>query len=234
MTIKTHNKVARIALGVAISVIVISVICAFVVSKRASERKKCIADGNVYVESSRTCREKTVFEKFDEQCTSGIDVGDRHYSCKEVYDKGLAEAYVNNKTIIRHGDDIYERGTILEVLAGQRVGDYCLSASDTWGYIGQTRCVVFTPRYLARSGYNFFLDEKDEDHYREGFTVYMYGNYDWNWFSGTYGKGDELLICGQITTYQGHPQIRTNPNSILVSPNKTQDGPYTVYRYSCD
>lgn len=225
-----HNKIPIIVMAVLSVIFVISVIGALSASYKEAERKNCVANGKIYMDDSSTCREKTVYEKFDEECKNGIDIGSNHYSCKDIYNKGLVEAYVNNKTLIQHGNDIYEEGSILEVLAGKQVGDYCLSASDTWGYIGQTRCVVFTPTYFARSGRNFFIDEKQN--YKDGFVVYMYGNYDWNWFYNTF-RDKEILVCGQIVSYQGHPEIKTTPDQILISPKKTQHGSYTVYSYSC-
>lgn len=194
-------------------------------------KRKCISSGKIYVESTKTCRDKTVSEKFNEQCTTGIEIDGRKYPCSEIKRAGLEKAYVEKKTIIKHGDSIYEAGTSAEISAGKQVGDYCLSASDTWSHIGEVRCVVFQPQYFARSGYNFFIDEKEN--YKTGFVIYMYGNYNWDEFLATFkGKG-ELLVCGQITSYQGHPQIKTTPDKILVSPTKTMRGSTVVYNYSC-
>ena len=194
-------------------------------------KRECIASGKVYIESTKTCREKTVSEKFDEKCTTGIEIDGKKYSCSDIKRADLEKAYVENKTIIKHGDSIYEAGTSEEISAGKQVGDYCLSASDAWTHIGEVRCVVFLPQYFARSGYNFFIDEKEN--YKTGFVIYMYGNYNWNDFLATFKDKGELLVCGQITSYQGHPQIKTTPDKILVSPTKTMRGSTVVYNYSC-
>ena len=200
-------------------------------SRKESTRSKCKANDEVYVESSNTCRSKTTSEKFEEKCISGITVEGTKYTCSDIKKAGLENAYVNN-SIVKHGNSLYEYGTYAEVQAGKNAGDYCLSASDTWSHIGETRCVVFTPARLAYQGYNYFLDEKEN--YTTGFVVYMYGNYGWNWFLKTYKDKGPILVCGKITTYQGHPQIKTAPSGTMVSPDGTLDGVNTVYKYSCN
>ena len=199
-------------------------------SQRESKKKECQRNSQIYVEESNTCRDKTVSEKFSEKCTSGITIGDTKYSCADIKKANLEKAFLDSK-IVKHGNSIYEYGTSSEVQAGKKVGDYCLSASDTWSHVGEKRCVVFQPSYLAYQGYNYFIDEKKD--YINGFVIYMYGNYGWNWFLETYKDKGPILVCGTITMYQGHPQIKTTPSSVLVSPNGTTAGAYTVYKYSC-
>ncbi len=197
--------------------------------QKASVRKSCESNNKIYVEKSNSCREKTTSERFEEECVTGLTVDDVHYSCSEIKQANLESAYLSNN-IVKHGSSIYEFGTYEEVSAGRNAGDYCLTASESWSHIGETRCVVFHPGWLAYSGRNFFIDEKKN--YESGFVVYMYGNYNWNNFYSTYAK-DQILVCGQITSYQGHPQIKAVPKNIIVNPTKTEHGSYIVYNYSC-
>lgn len=219
-----------------VAIIVVIAVVAFIfaysagVQRHASIKKNCEENDKIFIESSASCREKTVSEKFNERCMTGVTIGDIHYSCSDLRKENLEFAFLNDK-LIRHGSSLYESGTLPEVKAGKQTGDYCLSASDTWSHIGETRCVVFTPTYFAYSGNNYFLNEKKD--YTNGFVVYMYGNYGWNWFLNTYKNNGAVLVCGKITTYRGHPEIKASPNSTLVSPNGVVDGSYTVYKYSC-
>jgi len=226
-----NGKSPIIAILVVVAFLFLIMIGATSAIQGENAKKECKSSGKVWVESSKTCREKTTSEKFDEECTTGIEVGGKKYSCADIKRAGLEKAYIENKTIIKHGDSIYEEGASAEISAGKMVGDYCLSALDAWSHIGETRCVVFTPGYFARSGYNFFIDEKEN--YKTGFVIYMYGNYNWDDFLATYKDKGEILVCGQITSYQGHPQIKANPSNILVSPEKTMRGGVAVYRYNC-
>lgn len=194
-------------------------------------KKSCESENKVYVESSNTCRDKTTSERFDDECITGVTVGSTHYSCSEIRQADLESAYLKN-AIVKHGDALYEMGTYQEVNAGKNAGDYCLSAADTWSHVGEVRCVVFYPTYFANSGRNFFIDEKKD--YQNGFVIYMYGNYNWNDFLAAYKDKGEILVCGTITTYQGHPQIKATPQNILTSPTGTARGSYTVYQYTCD
>ena len=59
-------------------------------------------------------------------------------------------------------------------------------------------------------------------------------NNNWNEFIATFKDKGEILVCGQITSYQGHPQIKAGNNSIIVAPEKTMRGGTAVYRYSCE
>ena len=230
MANKTKSNGAWIFAVVAAVVILTIVSVAINYTQKETTKKRCRESGQVYVESSNSCREKTISEKFSEKCVDGITIDGTKFTCNDIRRANLERAYLNG-TIVKHGSSIYEYGTSAEVRAGKDTGDYCLSASDTWSHIGETRCVVFTPSWLAYSGYNYFLDEKKD--YTNGFVVYMYGNYGWNWFLDTYKDKGPILVCGKITTYQGHPQIKTTPSGTLVSPKGTVDGQYTVYKYSC-
>lgn len=222
------------AIWVIVVVVIASILGLICTSMNAAQRedtkRKCIANGKIYVEESNTCREKTTSEKFAEKCTDGITIDGTKYTCSEIKKKGLEKAFLD-KNIVKHGNDIYEYGTYAEVQAGKESGDYCLSASDTWRHIGEVRCVVFRPTYFAYSGRNYFIDEKKD--YKNGFVIYMYGNYGWNWFLDTYKNSDNLLVCGTIKMYEGHPEIKAVPSNILTSPKGTTDGSYTVYKYSC-
>lgn len=232
MSTESNNSKAPIAIiSIVIAFLLFIMIGTTSAIQGENAKKECTSSGKVWVESSKTCREKTTSEKFDEKCSTGIEIDGTKYSCADIKRAGLEKAYVENKTIIKHGNSIYEEGTSTEISAGKMVGDYCLSASDTWSHIGETRCVVFYPQYFARSGYNFFIDEKEN--YKTGFVIYMYGNYSWDDFLATYKDKGEILVCGQITSYQGHPQIKANPSNILVSPNKTMRGGTVVYNYRC-
>ena len=201
----------------------------------SSKTKKCAADGMVYDESTRQCREKTVSERFQEKCDSGIDMGDKHFSCADIRRVGLEEAYLDN-TIVMHGGVIYEAGSSLEVMAGKYYGDYCLSASDTWQHIGEKRCVVFSYEWMACSNGYCFLDEKKD--YKSGFVAFFgkYNMYSWDGFVATYKNNGPVLVCGTIYTYQGHPEIKITDASsqVIIQPNISYSGGVPVYRYSCN
>ena len=149
------------------------------IAQKLSVKKGCDNSDKIYVESTNSCREKTTDEKFSERCVSGITISGLHYTCFELKDESLQYAFLTDN-LIKHGSSLYSIGTTSEIEAGKRVADYCISASDTWSHIGETRCVAFTPSYFAYQGYNYFLDEKKD--YTSGFVVYMYGNYGWDWF----------------------------------------------------
>ena len=215
----------------AIGIVAVSLIAsaAGAISENNTKRD-CESDGKIYESQSKVCREKTVSEKFDEKCQLSVMVNGKNFSCDEIRSSNLEQAYLNNKLVV-HSGKLYEAGNYDEYAAGKDAGDYCLSASDTWYHIGETRCVAFRPQYFARSGNNYFIDEKKD--YKNGFVVYMYGNYGWNWFLSQYQNADTIVVCGQITRYQGHPQIKTAPSSIDNNPTGVSDGPYTVYKYTC-
>lgn len=198
---------------------------------RESVKNQC-TDNEVYEQSSNSCRTKTVSERFNEQCKDGITINGTVYSCSDIRKADLEEAYLRNKTIVEHGDSIYELGSYSEIQAGKEAGEYCLSASDAWSHVGEKRCVAFYPSYFAKEGNNYFIDEKKD--YKTGFVVYMYGNYGWNWFISTYENKGVLLVCGTITTYEGHPEIKATPADIVTSPKLSADHLVPVYRHSCN
>lgn len=233
--IQKNNSKGLWVVVVVIAIALLSVIFSTInTTQRNNKRKECTSNNQVYVESSNTCRDKTVSEKFNEQCTEGITINGTKYTCADIKKANLEKAYLNN-SIIKHGNSIYEKGTNAEIQAGKEVGDYCLSASDAWSHIGEKRCVVFSYTYLACSNGYCFLDEKEN--YNNGFVAFFgrYNMYSWNNFVATYkGKGP-ILVCGTIYSYNGHPEIKiTNVSSqTVLSPQASLSGSTTVYRYSC-
>lgn len=115
------------------------------------------------------------------------------------------------------------------------MGEYCLSASDTWSHIGETRCVVFSYTYMACSNGYCFLDEKQN--YTSGFVAFFgqYNMYSWENFVNTYKDKGPILVCGKIYSYQGHPEIKiTNVSKqTILSPQTSYSGNSIVYKYSC-
>lgn len=216
--------------AISVALIIIAISVNYDYNMPESKARRCAEKNQVYMQDTGECREKTTDERFEDKCSSGITFDEANFSCEDIKAAGLQQAYLDDK-IIKHGGSIYEKGTTEEVQAGKVVGDYCLDAEDTWSHIGETRCVTLLPSYLAHSGHNFFINEKED--YKNGFTIYMYGNYDWNEFVNAFkGKGT-LLVCGEITTYEGHPQIKTTPSDIMTSPIESNDGVYKVYQYKC-
>lgn len=200
---------------------------------KIQKRNSCESSGKVYVESSNSCRDKTVSELFSEKCRYGVKNDDEFFTCAQIKARGLEKAYLDG-TIVMHGSDIYEEGTYEEVEAGKKVGDYCLTASDTWNHIGEKRCVVFHYSYLACSNGYCFLNEKKN--YKNGFVAFFgkYRMYSWKNFENTFLNQGPILVCGQIYSYQGHPEIKiTGTGQFLLNPNRSSSGSYTVYRYSC-
>lgn len=209
----------------------------FLLSATISQNKQtkitaCEKEGKVYDEKQKTCRTKTTSEKFDEKCAKDdyLIIDDKLYSCAEIKRLGLEKAYIDN-TITKHGDTLYERGTSVEIAAGKQAGKYCLSASDAWDHVGEKRCVVFHYEYMACSGGYCYLDEKKN--YTSGFVAFFgqYNMYSWESFRNEYYNAGPILVCGTITTYQGHPQIKiTNPSKQIV---KHPIQSYGAYAYTC-
>lgn len=199
----------------------------------ANVKTECKNNDQIFVEDTTSCRDKTVSEKFDEKCNDGTYVGGKWFSCSEIKSYDLEQAYLTN-SLITHGGELYEVGTSVEIFAGKYSKDYCLSASDTWLYIGEKRCVVFSYAYMSCSNGYCFLDEKQD--YNNGFVAFFgrYRMYTWDSFKATfYGKGP-ILVCGTIYKYNGHPEIKiTSTSQFLLSPNPTKDGASVVYRYTC-
>ena len=228
---------SAMALIIIIVCIIIAVFGIRLVSSNSisNKTKECEASGKVYDESRRKCREKTVSEKFNDKCFSGVTIGDKSYTCNDLKKAGLENAYLNNK-IVRHGDSLYESGTSSEIAAGKNSGDYCLDASDSWSHIGETRCVVFNYTYMSCSNGYCFLNEKQN--YNTGFVAFFgkYNMFSWDSFRETYYNKGPILVCGKIYTYNGHPEIKITDISkqTLLSPQATLSGDITVYRYSCN
>lgn len=215
------------------------------ISYGASSNKKAeCAEKNMVYENGQ-CRAKTVSEQFQEKCekysasdqkfSSWIILGTASgHSCNEIRNAGLEKAFIEDN-IVEHNKKMYEGGTEAEIKAGKDSGDYCLNAADTWNHIGEKRCVVFDYAYMACSGGYCFLDEKED--YKKGFVAFFgkYNMYTWNSFKNTYyGKGP-ILVCGEITRYQGHPQIAIYnvDNQTILNPKTSMSGSRIVYRYSC-
>lgn len=227
------NKVILAIAGVLGLVLIISMSIGVSESNKQLKRSSCQNDGKIYDESTKTCREKTVSEKFNEKCNGSqvYSINKQTFTCSELKGLGLEKAFLDNK-IIKHGDKLYERGTNTEIAAGKQVGDYCLSAQDSWSHIGEMRCVVFRYEYLACSNGYCFLDEKKN--YTSGFVAFFgkYNMYNWDSFSAEYQSGvSNILVCGQIYSYQGHPEIKIADVGRQVVKNPTiRDG---AYAYSC-
>lgn len=232
MNSESEQHVGKIA-GI-IALALSALLFLFLLSATISQNKQtkitaCEKEGKVYDEKQKTCRAKTTSEKFDEKCSGSKYIGGKSYTCSELKKLGLEKAYLDN-TIIKHGNTLYERGTSAEIAAGKQAGEYCLSAADTWQHIGETRCVVFSYEYLACSNGYCFLNEKKN--YTSGFTAFFgrYNMYSWENFKNEYYGAGPILVCGTITTYQGHPQIKiTGTNQVLKKPTMT----YGAYNYSC-
>ena len=227
---------SAMAFIVIIVCIIIAVFGIYLVSSNSisSKTKECETSGKIYDESSKKCREKTISERFNEKCLSGVTIGDKSYTCTDLKKAGLENAYLNNK-IVQHGGSLYEAGTSREIEAGKNSGDYCLNASDTWSHIGETRCVVFSYTYMSCSNGYCFLDEKQN--YNTGFVAFFgrYNMFSWDSFRSTYYNKGPILVCGKIYTYNGHPEIKiTDINKqTILSPQATSSGGVSVYRYSC-
>lgn len=232
----TKNTSPKISPVIFIVIALTIFICCIIFGRQQyilSVKRKCENNGQIFVENSVSCRDKTTSEKFAEKCNDGTYVGGKWFSCSEIKSNNLEQAYLNN-SLITHGGKLYEMGTSTEIFAGKYSKDYCLSASDTWLYIGETRCVVFSYTYMSCSNGYCFLDEKQD--YNNGFVAFFgrYRMYTWDSFYSTfYGKGP-ILVCGTIYKYNGHPEIKiTSTNQFLLSPTPTKDGASMVYRYTC-
>lgn len=233
---KTEPDVGKIILAItSILTLILGAVIIVSVSESNKQQKKnsCQSNGKVYNDTTKVCRDKTLSEIFDEKCTSNTTytIGGKSYTCSELRKLGLERAFVDNK-IVKHGDILYERGTNTEIAAGKQTGDYCLSAQDTWNHIGEMRCVVFKYEYLAcKNGY-CFLDEKKN--YISGFVAFFgrYYMYDWDSFKAEYQSGVSIiLVCGQIYSYQGHPEIKVvDVDRQVVKNPVSRDG---AYPYSC-
>ena len=220
------------AIAAILAIILIAALAAITVSQNKQTKiAACEKDGRVYDEAQKSCREKTTSEKFAEKCTGSKYIDGKSYSCAELKRLGLEKAYLNN-TIIKHGNTLYERGTSAEIAAGKQLGEYCLSADDAWSHIGEMRCVVFSYTQLSCSNGYCFLNEKKN--YKTGFVAFFgkYNMYSWQGFQDEYKSGvSNILVCGQIKLYQGHPEIRiTDPSrQVIKNPTKTNG----AYAYSC-
>ena len=207
-----------------------------IISKNSLENKtkECASQNMVYDSGTKKCREKTVSEEFTAQCTSGASVGNVSYTCDQLKREGLEEAFLAN-ALVAHGSKLYEKGTGKDIAAGKQIGDYCLSASDTWNYTGHTKCVVFSYTYLACSNGYCFLDEKKD--YDNGFVAFFgkYNMYSWNNFRNTYQGKSPILVCGYIYTYNGHPEIKITDASkqVVLSPQGFWVDGQTIYNNVC-
>ena len=196
---------------------------------------KCETEGKIYDKTTRQCRAKTNTELFSEKCTGNITIGSKTASCSDIKRQGLEKAFLNN-TLIWHGDKLYELGTSSEITAGKNAGDYCLSTSDAWAHIGERHCVILNYTYLACSNGYCFLDEKQD--YKNGFVAFfgVYNMYNWNSFTATYNGKGPILVCGQIYSYEGHPEIKITDvaSQTRLSPQASISGNTIVYKYSCN
>ena len=227
----SKNSLMALLVGAVCVVLVIAGVS--LVSSNSS--KKCESEGKIYDSSTRQCRSKTASELFSEKCSGSTLINGKSISCAEIRRSGLEEAYINNK-LTMHDGRLYEVGTQSEITAGKSSGDYCLSASDTWSHIGEKRCVVFSYTYMACSNGYCFLDEKQD--YKNGFVAFFgkYNMYNWETFSSTYKNKGPILVCGQIYSYEGHPEIKITDVAAQtrLSPQASFSGSTLVYKYSCN
>ena len=226
----SKNSLMALLVGVICVVLIITGIN--LVSSNSS--KKCESEGKTYDSASRQCRSKTNSELFNEKCTGSTSINNKSVSCSYIKNLGLEKAFIDNK-LTWHGDTLYEIGTQKEITAGKDNGDYCLSASDTWSHIGEKRCVVFSYTYLACSNGYCFLNEKQN--YKSGFVAFFgkYNMYNWDSFSNTYKDKGPIVVCGQIYSYDGHPEIKITDvaSQTRLSPQASLSGSTIVYKYSC-
>ncbi len=106
-----------------------------------------------------------------------------------------------------------------EIADGKKNGSVCLTAAESWRNIGKKTCVVFHPSYLYRTGSGYlFLDEKVD--YKNGFVAFfVYRNMmSWNTFTAKYGSVNLVAVSGEISSYQGHPQIKVYDLNQVTSP----------------
>lgn len=232
-TKSSTNRITLVIIGLLGLVLIIIISIGVSYLNRQQKEKACQNDGKIIDKPSGVCREKTISERFDENCFGDMVyvVDGQTITCSEIKKLGLEKAFLDNK-IVKHGNKLYERGTTVEIAAGKQVGDYCLSAKDSWSHIGEVRCVVFRYEYLACSNGYCFLDEKKD--YKSGFIAFFgrYNMYNWESFSAEYKSGvSNVLVCGQIYSYQGHPEIKVTDVGKQVVKNPTmKDG---AYQYSC-
>lgn len=94
----------------------------------------------------------------------------------------------------------------------------CLTASQSWNYIGKHECVQFKVGYAYTSWKNnTFLDQYSN--YRSGFAVYVP---DGSGLSSSEARGflnKTIAVTGTITRYQGAPQIQVSDPSQIKSVN---------------
>ena len=225
------GKIAGFIAAILVVVLIIVLVGITISQNKQTKITACEKEGKVYDEKQKACRTKTTSEKFDEKCCGSKYIDGKSCTCSELKRLGLEKAYLDN-TIIKHGNTLYERGTSAEITAGKQAGEYCLSSSDAWNHIGEMRCVVFSYTQLSCSNGYCFLNEKKD--YKTGFVAFFgkYNMYSWQGFQNEYKSGvSNILVCGQIKLYQGHPEIRITDPSRQVIKNPVQS--HGAYAYSC-
>ncbi len=233
---KKHDK-KELVLAVIFFIITCIIFCfTFLPFLQAHNKEKkvasCIDSGLIYDDYAKDCRELTVSEKFNIECNdSAYVINGKTFTCEKIKELGLEEAFLD-KRLTTHGENLYELGTESEIAAGKQSGEYCLSAQESWDHIGEMRCVVFRPEYMACAEGYCFLDEKRD--YTTGFVAF-FGNrnmYSWDNFQKEYGQDvSEILVCGEIYLYRGYPQIRiSNPGKQIVKNPIKRNG---AYPYRC-
>lgn len=178
---------------------------------------------------------KTEFEK---NCTEGVKFSDgMSFSCEEITKNDLEDAFLDG-AIVKHGNKIYKKGTSEEVAAGKDSQFYCLSAEETWKHIGELRCVVFKYESVGRSGNYYFINEKSN--YKTGFVLFMpETGLTWEGMKKIYLEENESRIvgvCGVITLYEGHPQIKLSSGDVtgLGAKEYANINGESLYSYKCD
>lgn len=234
---KNHGKKKSQSSATVVVVAILAAVLLIFGGSYLGARLKCEGADGVFGEKTLfSCRDMTILELFDKKCTNPVIVGEKSFTCKDVANRGLQEAYLNNdKKLTIHKNMLYELGTAEENEAGKNAGDYCLMAIDTWSHIGEKRCVALNYKWIACASGHCYLDEKKD--YENGFVAYFPTNYSWDSFYGAFkNQSGPILICGVIQNYQGHPQITvSDPSSQIVrNPTIYLYGSYMVYKWTCN
>ncbi len=233
-TIKEEDKtqISKLLGWGAIASVIIFVFAIATLTNSIHEKavKDCNDSGKIWDKTIDKCREKNISEKFYEKCDVNIPYNWKGltYYCKDLVSWGLKEAFVNDRPLIRHGDQLYELGSETEIAKAKELGKACLSASESWYHIGEKRCVVFRPTRLTCKGYCWLNEKKD---YNNGFVAFFarWNMISWSDFENRY-YSKNVLVCGDIITYNGHPEIKVyNVNATATSPSMSNG----AYRYTC-
>ncbi|MBR6961864.1 hypothetical protein IKH79_03835 [Candidatus Saccharibacteria bacterium] len=95
-----------------------------------------------------------------------------------------------------------------EVATGKQNGSVCLSANEAWYHVGKRTCVVFRPGYFKQYNGYLFLDEYEN--YKNGFVAFFAKKNMMSWqdFLNRYDGKGYIAVYGDISWYEGHPQIK--------------------------